>query len=710
MSIHSPSKDPPGTAADLQADSRPNHRQGTVARRFEPVDRRGVLTPRWFDYIVVVGCSGVLCFGGFGLLLAVVGHFSGAPVFLLGAAGTVVCTVLGRPTKRPYGTHSRPAVTASALGMCFVAVGAAVWNALYAGHDVAVGTDPGGYTQAGRWLASHHSLIVPAQAPWAGKGTFSVFSPGMYSAPHGTLQFQFAHLMPVLLAEGHKLAGDWLMFRVPALLNALALCAIYATGCRLVRRPWLVLVAVTALAVSLPQLYFSRDTFSEPATQVLLWGGIWMLLRAYETRQMSLGFIAGLLIGGTLMTRIDGVAYLIPLPLLAAVGWLACRAEDRPTLLRLYTAVLIGILPTAILGTVDVQRRSVPYYQALRPEVVHLYLAVGLSALAGLGIVLVATLWPAILAWVKARRRPISVAAGWMIVGVLVLAWALRPAGPTSPMGGGVGEAVTNLQKAEGLPVHPETYAEQTLQWISWYLGPITLGLGIAGLCVLTVLAIRRGSPTAVVVLALAAPLTILYIWNPSITPTQIWAMRRYVPASLPLFVLAAAAALHTAASARWSAGNAWSRRILAVGAVGMLAFPLGTTLPVGKFQVQANFLPAVDHICDTIGPNAAVLFPAKDPNILFMQTLRDWCGVPAASLYGPMSPQQLHATAAALRSEGKTLWLVGALANLHQVNSSVTPTPIATASDPRELERTLDRPPQHYTPVSLIVYGYPVP
>jgi hypothetical protein len=669
-----------------------------------------VLTPRWFDYLVVVGCSAVLCFGGFGLLLAVVGRFSTAPVFLLGAVGTVVCTVLGRPTRRPPGTRSRAAVTAPALGMCFVAVGAAAWNALYAGHNVVVGSDPGVYLVAGRWLASHHSLVVPAGAPWAGKGAFSVFSPGMYTMPKGTLQFQFAHMMPVLLAEGHKLGGDWLMFRVPALLNALALCAIYATGCRLIRRPWLVLVAVTALAVCLPQLYFSRDTFSEPATQVLLWGGIWMLLRAYETRQVSLGLVAGLLIGGTLMTRIDGVAYLIPLPLLAAVGWLGCRAEDRRALLRLYTAVLIGVLPTAILGTVDVQRRSTAYYLALRHEVVHLYLALALSGLAGVAAVLVATIWPATLAWTKARRRAISVAAGWVIVGGLVLAWAIRPAGPTVLLGGGAGTAISAQQKAEGLPVHPETYAEQTVQWISWYLGPVTMGLGIAGLCVLTVLVIRRGSPTALVLLAMAAPLTILYLWNPSITPLQIWAMRRFVPASLPLFVLAAAAALHAAASARWSAGNAWSRRILAVGAVGMLAFPLGTTLPVGKFQVQANYLPAVDHICDTIGPNAAVLIPAKDPGILLMQTLRDWCGVPVAALEGPMSPEQLHATAATLRSAGRTLWLVGTPATLHEVNSSVTPTPIVTATSSRDLEPTLDRAPQHYTPTTLTVYGYPVP
>ena len=207
-------------------------------------------TPVWFDYLVLVGCSAVLCFGGFGLLLAVTGHFSAPPAFLLGAAGTVACTVLGRPARRSASGRPGVRVTAPAAGLCLMAAAVAAWNAIYVGHDVAVATDPGVYTTAGRWLASHQSLIVPAGAPWAGKGPINWASPGMYPQPNGTVQFQFAHLLPVLMAEGHKLGGDFLMFRVPALLDAIALGAIYATGCRLIRRPWRRLVAVTAGGVA----------------------------------------------------------------------------------------------------------------------------------------------------------------------------------------------------------------------------------------------------------------------------------------------------------------------------------------------------------------------------------------------------------------------------------------------------------------------------
>jgi hypothetical protein len=668
----------------------------------------------WFDYIVVVGCSAVLSFGGFGLVLAIAGHYSAAPAFLLGTVGTVVCTFLGRPVRSAATPAPGARVTAPALGMCFVAIGTTIWNAIYAGHHVVVATDPGVYTVAGRWLASNSSLVVPAGAPWIGKGTFLNWaSVGMYPMPNGTLQFQFAHLLPVLMAEGHRIGGDALMFRVPALLNAIALCAIYATGCRVIRRPWIVLAGVTALAVSIPELYFSRDTFSEPATQVLLWGGIWLLLRAYETRRWTVGFLAGLVIGGTLMTRIDAVVYLVPIPLLAAAGWLACRpVEDRRTLLRVYGAVLLGALPTALVGTIDVQRRAAVYYHGLHSEVSHLYAFLALSALASIVIVVVAKALPRVGAWVQAQRKGLSIAAAWIIVIGFVLAWAFRPIGPTSRAGGGVGYAVGQLQKSESLPYHPETYAEQTVQWISWYLGPVLLVLAIAGLCVLAVMAIRRGSVGATVLLAMAGPLTLLYLWNPRITPIQIWAMRRFVPASLPLFALAAAAAVAFAAMtcARLFRGSAWPRRILAAGALGMIAFPLGTTLAVGKFQVQANYLPLIDRTCDTVGPNAAVVFPAHDyDGATLMQTLRSWCEIPTSGLAPNVTPQEVSTLAASWRSEGKTLWVLGNPVLIRRVDPALTPVLIGTAKNPRDLEQTLDRPPQHYVQSTLTISGAPV-
>ena len=322
-----------------------------------------------------------------------------------------------------------------------------------------------------------------------------------------------------------------------------------------------------------------------------------------------------------------------------------------------------------------------------------------------------------VVSWLADRRKQISIIAAWVIAVGLVLAWSLRPAGPTRPVSGAVVAAVGSVQQADGVPVHPETYAEQSMQWISWYIGPIALILGIAGLCILTVLAIRRGIPSAVIILAIAAPLTAIYIWNPSNTPIQITAIRRYVVAPLPLLFLAAAVAIDRAASLceRLFRGTAWRQRVLVAGAAGVIVFPLGATLPVARFQGQANFLPLIDHTCRVIGPDAAVLFPANDADgAVLTQTLRSWCNVPVSSLAVPViGGAQLQQVAASFKTEGKTLWMLGATPNVIRAAAptvTLTPALIGTAQSPRELEQSVDRPAQHYAQSELTIYGGPVP
>jgi hypothetical protein len=663
--------------------------------------------PVWFEYLVVLAGTGVLSFGGVGLVLAMLGHYSAGAALPLGAVGTVVGTWLARP-RRDERAGAPPAGRAPAVGMCLVAGGTAVWNALDASHHVAIDRDPGVYAVTGRWIAQHGSLVVPAGSPWRSVGTtLDVWSAGMYPQSGGTVEFQFPHLVPSLLAEAHNIGGDVLMFRTPALLGALALCTVYLVGCRLVRRPWLMLAAATGLAISMPELMVTRDTYSEPATQVLVWSGIALLLRGWQTRRATVSLLAGLMIGATLMTRIDAVAYLLPLPLLGAVGWLATPREQQRTLLRPYAAVLLGATLPAIIGTIDVQRRAGTYYDDLHSQMIRLYLALGLSVIIALVLVI---LWPRlgrVRGWLTAQRGRLAVAAAWVVAIGLGAAWSLRPDGPrqttTKPAAG-------MLERLENLPIQPDrTFGEQSMRWMSWYLGPAAVALAIAGLSILVVRAIRHGSAAAIVVLAMSGGLTALYLWAPNITPEQVWAMRRFVPASLPLFVIAAAVATDAGVSAVKSMvrRTAWTRIAVAAGATAMVAFPLGTTLPVANLSWQANYLPLVNRTCDIIGPHAAVLMPAGDySTITLAQTLRTWCNVPVAPLRNSTNID-VRAVAARLRAQGRTVWVVGdSAASVSRVDPALTPSLVGTAVSSREPEKTLSRAPQQYATSTLTLYA----
>ena len=696
--------------------------------------------PAWFAYLVLIGCSGVLCFGGFGLLMGVIGHYSAAAALVLGAGGTAVCVFVGRPRwsgvpagqvdvgaagQVDLGPAGRPdlvsvgraaqvsggrAAQLPAAAMTVTAAVIGIWNAVFAGQHVAVDRDPGVYLIAGRWLAQHGSLVVPAGQVWApvAKSTF-LYSAGTYQMAGGQVQFQFAHLLPALLAEGFNLGGDSLMLRVPALLGAIALCAVYAAGTHLVRRGWVLFAAVAALGLSLPELSVTRDTYSEAATQILLWGGIWLLLRAYRERSVGVAVISGLMLGGTLMTRIDAVIYLVPLPLLAAVGWLAASERDRRRVAAVIAGVAVGVLPTAILGTIDIQKRSTVYYDDLHSDALALYAGLALGLIAAVALVV---LWPragAARTWLVRRRATLAGVAAGVVGGGAVLAWALRPAGPKQMLSGPTAATIEALERLENLPVVPETFAEHSMQWIDWYVGPVSLALAIAGLCYLTSVIIRRGDPAGLVVLALTGPLTAYYLWNPSVTPEQIWAMRRFVPVSLPLLLLAAAVALEVGANvigARLS--RPAGRGVLAVGMAGMVAFPLGVTLPVGSFRPEANYLSLVKETCKDLGPNAAVLFPDQDfDGFALMQSMRDWCGIPAAGLFLPATQAKVRTMAADLASEGRALWVLGySASSITSAVPGLEPGLIASAQSPHELTQTIARPADTYTQTPIFVYA----
>ena len=237
--------------------------------------------PLWFDWLAVIVISAVLSFGAIGLLLADVGEYSAVPVLLLGLLGTLGGTLLGRLRLSERKKSRRHAGTLPAILMCCVAIFDGVWNSLDASYHLLADRDPGLYLLAGKWIAAHGNLVVTGGTTWNTKGPFFQWlEQGIYPSTDGsTGLFHGNHFLPALIAEGQSFGGDRLMFRVPALLGAISLCIVYAVGCRLIRQPWLVLAAVTAFGLALPQVYVSRDAYSEIATEVLLWGGILLLMR-----------------------------------------------------------------------------------------------------------------------------------------------------------------------------------------------------------------------------------------------------------------------------------------------------------------------------------------------------------------------------------------------------------------------------------------------
>ncbi|MGA3220168.1 MAG: hypothetical protein ABSE77_14010 [Acidimicrobiales bacterium] len=150
----------------------------------------------------MIATSAILSFGGIGLFLADMGHYSAGLVLPIGIAGTATTALLARPRAQERVRQRRRSWSVTALGACVVALGQLAWNATNMSRHVVGDRDPGVIVLTGKWLAEHGSLVVPATTLWSGTGvSFSTTSAGVYTMPDGTLQFQFAHMMSVLLAE-----------------------------------------------------------------------------------------------------------------------------------------------------------------------------------------------------------------------------------------------------------------------------------------------------------------------------------------------------------------------------------------------------------------------------------------------------------------------------------------------------------------------------
>ena len=253
------------------------------------------------------------------------------------------------------------------------------------------------------------------------------------------------------------------------------------------------------------------------------------------------------------------------------------------------------------------------------------------------------------------------------------------------------------------------TYSELSVVWLSWYLGPVTIALAIFGAAVMLSRIVRRPDASYCLMLAVAGIGTGLYLWNPSISPDQIWASRRFVPAAMPLFVLLACFAIAVLADWTWRrSGILASRSVLAIGAVTLVAFPLGTTIPVRAFSPESGFLAGVEATCRATGPDAALLTAANDLGSQeWVGALQSWCNVPVATMTRPFSMAEIQRLAEEWQADGRKLWVIGSTSEAVTKSAPGSlPTVLARLVSPRDLEMTLNRPPQLYAPAILPVYA----
>jgi hypothetical protein len=671
--------------------------------------------PLWFTWVLTIGLAGIAGLGISGLALAVVGHDSRWGMLLIGLPSVAVLTFLARPG-RSRGRRATRTATLCAIGVLVVAGASFAVNASHSAEHVVVDGDPSVYLSTGRWLASHGNLEAEERVgPFATAPGIGFTAPGVFDSSRTTIEFQFSHLLAALLADGHWIGGDSWMLGVPAALTAVGLLAMYALANRALRRPVVALMVVTAYSVSLPFIFISRDTFSESATLPLLWGGLWLWTRALDRRSLRLGVAAGLVLGATMCNRIDAIVYLAALPAAVAILCVLDRRQRRRdataatgrSLSSVGLATLVAVVPPALLGTFDLAERSTAYYDALRSEVHQLYALVAASVVLAVAIMVVDVMLA------RRRRGPSDRAArawSWLtwvlpagaIVAVLGL-WLVRPHVQTATSSLH-NTYIALLQQMQGLPSQPNrTYDEQTMRWLSWYLGPVTIALAALGAGVVVWHFLRgRGRSTLYPAIALGLG-TSLYVWRSSVNPFQLWASRRFAPAAVPFVLVLAGATISLLA---YLVARRLRPSIVAMGGViaaaVLIAGSLIATWPLKRLSSQAHYLDAVTRSCGVLGPDAAVVAVQGDYALSFIPALRSWCNVPVAWVPSSTSPARLTELAQEWAASGKKFYVTAGVSTLAKLVPGAAPTIVGPIQSNTNPVPTIEGLPKHLMSVPV--------
>jgi hypothetical protein len=517
------------------------------------------------------------------------------------------------------------------------------------------------------WIAHHGYLPIPDNV-----AAFGGPHPGLSFAssnfyPRGTgIVPQFMTGMPLLLA-----AAIWFKGIPAALVMAPVIggCAVLSFGglaARLTGPRWAP-AAAAVLALSLPEQYTSRGTFSEPLAQVLLFGGLCLLAdslaitrskdsgsdRHSLNQDMVLAALGGLALGLTILVRVDGLSDILPaVPFLGVLLAARCRQA-----IPFAAGLIVGVG----YGLADGYLKSRPYLDLEAPSLRPLGYIVA-ATLAGTVILVAATASPA------ARRKLSQIRttkpARWLpaVAAVLTTAvfigFAVRPlvqtvAGETIPTSIAY---VAELQKLAGLPVDGhQQYYEESLYWVIWYLGVPTVLLGALGLAALA----KRGTraliswddPTGAarawalpLMIALWVIVTVLY--RPAVAPDQPWASRRLVPFVLPGLILGAIWAVTWLKDQAAELGRSKTTAALVAscGAASLLIPTALTTLDLSFTngvhahgmafrKIGPGELDAVNNLCGVIGPEASVIILDQLTADRFAQVIRGICGTPTAVL-----------------------------------------------------------------------------
>ncbi len=461
--------------------------------------------------------------------------------------------------------------------------------------------DPGVYTIAAAKLARTGELLtrdplVAAVAPFH-EFEFGAKYPGFFVHGEDLVVPQFFPGAFVWSALGDLIGGVWGGLYVVPLFGALSVGVAFVLGGELFGR-WAGLLGAVLLAAGYAQVWWARYPSSEVLAQFFILAGLWCGARFSRGGGRGIGFLAGALLGGAMLVRIDAVLAALAVPALVGYDLLLGRPPRRwlPVCAPLF---LLGGAAALYAGTLG--GRYLDLIRDLHVPESLLRLSPYLPPAVALLVVALWMLWrrrgESLGRLLTVHGRSVALLTAVVLLGLALWAYFVLP------------------HQWEGLPEHwggPAdrmenfyAYDAQVAVRMVWFITPAVATLGMAGL----VLAAYRLDTARALFLGAIVAFGSLYVALPNVAPDLPWATRRFVPIVFPGLSLLAGYAVVEAGRVL---GKVWGARVgtcaAAVLAVLALAWSVSVAWQIYGVRELAGAVEGLDRLNREI-PEAGVVY-----------------------------------------------------------------------------------------------------
>ena len=572
-----------------------------------------------------------------GLVLAEAGRFSLVAAAALLAAGSLAAVVvfrrrLGPPLRRPRAWGEvLPAAAVLALAVALQA---------RPSEYVVGGRDPGAYVAAMATIARTGGVVVTdpvvlsippedvelfyrnRERPDFSWSRFMGFD--LERPSSGRVFPQFFHLFPVFGAYLFQTLGIRGALATPPVFGILGTMAVFFTTRRLFGRGAALLTGIL-LGLNVIQVWFGRYPVSEAMSQFLLFTGTLFILLWEERRSDVLGVLGGISLGLSLLVRIDSALVAVPLLFYVLVrrvrGDLPWR-QAAPLLAGFGLLGLHAALHAAFWArkyALDIATRR--YWQ--QPTAVWLLVVAAVVA----SPLLAQRFGPRARPFLERRGARLRSAVMAAVVVLAAYAYWLRPA--LSAWSGADGNDKARALANPGVLLalgfrHLAAHDAQSLVRLGWFLTPLGLVLGLLGLLAV----LRHWRPRYLFPVLLGLTVSLFYLYKVRVWNDYPFALRRFVPVTLPLLVACAAFLL-----VRLAARGGPRRALAAILALGLATLYARDTARIARYVDWRGAVGFVADVARRFGPGDVVVF--EQPKSIHLVSLPLWAahGVNALEL-----------------------------------------------------------------------------